>query len=290
MKKLSILVSVVVLIAAVAVGVLTGQKSDLSRQVKELKGKVESAAAESEELKAGLSKAEEAMAAAETAKAEVEKTLAETKDALAKRVQHQTTASVKLVTTRNMLTAAREEVAALKTAQEDLTKELEAARGGKTEAPANDKALAEADAQIKGLEAALSEAKAAVEAKDAKIAELEAAVEELKKQAAPAAPAEAGKAGKAGEYTAEAQGFESPIAVTATIDENGVITAIKVGDDRFNETIGFGYAVSEPEFTQKLIGKQLPLEIKDIDAVSGATISSQAVVDALNLIAQQAGL
>ena len=64
--------------------------------------------------------------------------------------------------------------------------------------------------------------------------------------------------------------------------ENGVITALEV--DTSTQTPGFGQRCSEDEdFLKQFIGKSLPLEMgTDVDALSSATITSQAVVDALN--------
>ena len=56
-----------------------------------------------------------------------------------------------------------------------------------------------------------------------------------------------------------------------------------------NETPGFGTRCSEDAFTSQFIGKPLPLTLgDDVDAVSGATVTSQAVVDALNSLAEAA--
>ncbi len=91
----------------------------------------------------------------------------------------------------------------------------------------------------------------------------------------PEAPAE-------GACTASAQGFAGPVAVTASFDADGRITSIAIGDDSFSETAGLGARALEPEFQAQFIGKQAPMTLADIDALSGATITSTAVVDALN--------
>ena len=49
------------------------------------------------------------------------------------------------------------------------------------------------------------------------------------------------------------------------------------------ETAGFGQKCAEEDFTAQFIGKTLPVTLgEDVDAVAGATITSTAVVDALN--------
>ena len=82
--------------------------------------------------------------------------------------------------------------------------------------------------------------------------------------------------------TASAQGFGGPVAVTAAFDADGKITSIVIGDDAFNETAGLGARALEDDFQAQFIGKQMPLALSDIDAIASATITSTAVVDALN--------
>ena len=73
------------------------------------------------------------------------------------------------------------------------------------------------------------------------------------------------------------------MTVKATLDGN-TITALTV--ETPDETPGLGQNCSEEDFTKQFIGKTLPVELgKDVDAVSGATITSTAVVDALNSLA-----
>ena len=79
------------------------------------------------------------------------------------------------------------------------------------------------------------------------------------------------------------KGFASDVTVTATLD-NGTITALTV--DASGETAGFGQKCAEEDFTAQFIGKTLPVTLgEDVDAVAGATITSTAVVDALNSLA-----
>ena len=56
--------------------------------------------------------------------------------------------------------------------------------------------------------------------------------------------------------------------------------------DASGETAGFGQKCGEEDFTAQFIGKTLPVTLgEDVDAVAGATITSTAVVDALNSLA-----
>jgi len=82
--------------------------------------------------------------------------------------------------------------------------------------------------------------------------------------------------------TASVQGFAGPVAVAVDLDANGAISAITIGDESFAETPGFGAKALEDEFKAQFIGKVPPLALTDIDAIAGATVTSQAVVDAIN--------
>ena len=86
-------------------------------------------------------------------------------------------------------------------------------------------------------------------------------------------------------YATSKQGFGGPVYVEAEVVD-GVITDIVIGDDRFNETSGYGAGAKEEKFYSQYIGKggtELVLNT-DIDQVSGATITSKAVNDAVNMI------
>ncbi len=85
-----------------------------------------------------------------------------------------------------------------------------------------------------------------------------------------------------GTASASSEGFGGPVFVEVTFDENSIITALKIGDDNFAETPGIGDAVLEEDFIKQFIGKSAPIDIKDIDAASGATVSTQAVIDGIN--------
>ena len=81
---------------------------------------------------------------------------------------------------------------------------------------------------------------------------------------------------------AEADGFGSKVKVTVTLDADGAITDITI--DASGETAGFGQRTMEDEdFLAQFIGKKLPLTLgEDVDALSGATLTSTAIVEALN--------
>ena len=86
-------------------------------------------------------------------------------------------------------------------------------------------------------------------------------------------------------YATSKQGFGGPVYVEAEIVD-GAITDIVIGDANFNETSGYGAGAKEEKFYSQYVGKSgtgLVLN-SDVDQVSGATITSTAVNDAVNLL------
>jgi Na+-transporting NADH:ubiquinone oxidoreductase subunit NqrC len=76
------------------------------------------------------------------------------------------------------------------------------------------------------------------------------------------------------------------VAVTAVVTAQGVVAYLTI--DASCEDINFGQQVMSPKYVEQFVGKTLPLTLGEhVDAVSGATITSQAVVDALNLLTPQ---
>ena len=78
-------------------------------------------------------------------------------------------------------------------------------------------------------------------------------------------------------------GFGGEIEVTVGVDRTGTITAIRVGGANFAETSGLGAKTRDAEFTDQFTGKSGMLVLKqDIDSVTGASVSSSAVVGGVN--------
>ena len=87
--------------------------------------------------------------------------------------------------------------------------------------------------------------------------------------------------------TATAAGYDGNEITVQVTDENGVITSLTV--DASTQTPGLGQKCAEEAFTSQFIGKSAPLTLGDgIDAVASATITSQAVVDAVNSLYAEA--
>lgn len=80
-----------------------------------------------------------------------------------------------------------------------------------------------------------------------------------------------------------AEGFgKQTVYVTATLDDEGKIKEIQIDASTQTPEYG-GRAQTEPAFAEQFIGKSLPVKLDDdIDALSGATVTSTAVVEALN--------
>ena len=78
-------------------------------------------------------------------------------------------------------------------------------------------------------------------------------------------------------------GFGGEIEVTVGLDTRETITGVSVGGKDFSETSGLGAKTREPEFTEQFRGMSGMLILKqNIDSVTGASISSGAVVSGVN--------
>ena len=76
------------------------------------------------------------------------------------------------------------------------------------------------------------------------------------------------------------------MAVTLTLDGD-TITAISIGDDSFAETDGLGAKALEAEFQEQFVGLALPVTADDITPISGATVTTTAVLSAIEEIYAQ---
>jgi len=84
-------------------------------------------------------------------------------------------------------------------------------------------------------------------------------------------------------FKASGKGYSSVIETMAGMTKEGKITAIKVINQ--SETPGLGAGIAEKKFTTQFNGKNIS-ELDDLQAITGATISSQAVIDAVKKRAQ----
>ncbi len=85
--------------------------------------------------------------------------------------------------------------------------------------------------------------------------------------------------------TSAANGYNGSVPVMVAFDTNGKITGVSFLPN--SETPGFGQKVREEDFQGQFAGMDAqPITLSDIDAVSGATVSSSAAVQAINYAIQ----
>lgn len=91
------------------------------------------------------------------------------------------------------------------------------------------------------------------------------------------------------------KGYGGPVEVTVGVNLDGVIAGISVGGSNFSETVGLGAKVKEEAFTSQFAGMHAPIGGESsgatsvgIDAVTGATVSTNAVVRAVNAACEYA--
>lgn len=83
-------------------------------------------------------------------------------------------------------------------------------------------------------------------------------------------------------FKAQAKGYSSTVLTLAGMLKDGTITAIKILSQ--NETPGLGAKVAESDFTGRFREKK---NLNDVQAVTGATISSRAVIDSVKSKAEE---
>lgn len=82
--------------------------------------------------------------------------------------------------------------------------------------------------------------------------------------------------------TSSAKGYGGAITVMTAVSPEGTVSQIRI--TQHSETMGLGSKiVSDPDFQPSFAGlSAYPVQLTDIDAISGATKSSKAVVAAVN--------
>ncbi len=83
-------------------------------------------------------------------------------------------------------------------------------------------------------------------------------------------------------FKASGKGYSSTIETMAGMLKDGTITAIKILSH--NETPGLGANVAESSFSSQFKDKK---DLAQVQAITGATISSKAVIDSVNNKAQE---
>ena len=85
-------------------------------------------------------------------------------------------------------------------------------------------------------------------------------------------------------FKAAGKGYSSTVESMVGMDRAGKVTAVKVLSQ--NETPGLGANVAGGEFTGQFTGKDIK-SLGDVQAITGATISSKAVIDSVKKKAQE---
>ncbi len=85
-------------------------------------------------------------------------------------------------------------------------------------------------------------------------------------------------------FKASGKGYSSNIETMVAMDKDGGIMAIKVVS--LNETPGLGSRVSEESFTAQFGGKNIQ-NLNEVQAITGATISSKAVIKSVKEKAEE---
>lgn len=75
-----------------------------------------------------------------------------------------------------------------------------------------------------------------------------------------------------------AKGYSSKIEVIVGMGKDGKILTMKIINQ--NETPGLGSRITEPSFIERFSHKDI-LELAEVQAITGATISSRAVIEAV---------
>lgn len=79
-------------------------------------------------------------------------------------------------------------------------------------------------------------------------------------------------------FKASGKGYSSVVETLAGMSRDGTIFAIKILSQ--NETPGLGVRIAEPSFTEKFTNKNIQ-DLSGIQAITGATISSKAVINSV---------
>ncbi|MEA5065974.1 MAG: FMN-binding protein [Christensenellaceae bacterium] len=88
--------------------------------------------------------------------------------------------------------------------------------------------------------------------------------------------------------TVTVKGFASDIDVTVALNEDGTIQSVTVGGANFNETPGLGEKAKDEAFTGQFVGKRGPFKYGEgVDAIAGATVTSDAVLGAINQLVSE---
>ncbi len=86
-------------------------------------------------------------------------------------------------------------------------------------------------------------------------------------------------------FKAIRRGYSSDIVSLAGMDKEGALVAVKVLSQ--NETPGLGTQAAEPKFLGRFNGKKIDALATSVDAITGATITSMAIIDSVQETGQK---
>ncbi len=87
-------------------------------------------------------------------------------------------------------------------------------------------------------------------------------------------------------YTAQTtvRGYGGEIEIVVGMDMSGTVLGINVGGAGFAETAGLGAKAKDASFMAQFAGLTAPIVTgEDVDVITGATITTDAVVDGVNI-------
>ena len=83
--------------------------------------------------------------------------------------------------------------------------------------------------------------------------------------------------------TAQGKGLTGEFPVNVTVDESNAIVKVELGDSSTDTDASFLNMVkTDANYLNQFVGKTAPVDEASIDVVAGATVSSKAVVAAVN--------
>ena len=80
-------------------------------------------------------------------------------------------------------------------------------------------------------------------------------------------------------FNRQIYGFGGTIKILIGVDNSKKITGTKILEHL--ETPGLGERITEDEFLEQFVNKPITLQANEIDAITGATISSTAIIDTI---------
>ena len=77
-------------------------------------------------------------------------------------------------------------------------------------------------------------------------------------------------------------GYKGAININVGVKADGTLSGIRIGSN--SETAGLGARIAEPDFYEQYAGQAPPINLgEQVQAITGATISSRAVTNGVNL-------